>query len=291
MKRSLRRWWLIPLALALLGALPVRDAEELVRQGDAAFERGDYAAAVDFYGRAEESITDPGLVAFNKGAALYRMALAADDEAGRRQLFREAELHYRRCLEDAPDDRRDRGLYDLGNALVQQAEEQDVKVFQEAVACYERCLRSTADPELLEDARHNLGLARALLLKAKAAKARHEADRGDESDLTPPPNDPQRGGMGPNGADWQPQWRDGHGQATPVGQSGAHPDKGTSQSDQNPPPGAGHDRPIPDQDDLVPMSPEETRRYVDQAAARINRERREQWRHSTPPASRAIKDW
>ena len=75
--------------------------EELVRQGDAAFERGDYSAAVDLYTRAEDAITDPGLVAFNKGAALYRLALAADDEASRRQWFREAELHYRRCLEDA----------------------------------------------------------------------------------------------------------------------------------------------------------------------------------------------
>ncbi|HEV3256497.1 MAG TPA: hypothetical protein VG013_06445 [Gemmataceae bacterium] len=293
MKRSVRAWWLVPVALVLAGALPARDADKLVRQGDAAFDRGDYAAAVDLYNRAEESITDPGLVAFNKGAALYRLALAADDEPTRRQLFHEAELHYRRCLEDAPDDRRARGLYDLGNALVQQAQEQDVKILQEAVGWYEQCLhQDDTDPELLEDARHNLGLARALLLRARAAKARHDTESSAEEDPNPPPNDGQHDrGPGPHGTDYDPVSPNDHGKPTQVAGPAMRPDKGSQRTNQDASPGAGHERTIPDQDDLVPMSPEDTQKYVDQAAARINRELRDRRQHSLPPPSRTIKDW
>src|SRR5207249_2654115 len=100
--------WLIPLAVGLVSASPALDAEQWLRLGNNAFERGAYPQALDCYARAEEFTTDPGLVALNEAAALYRL--------GR---YREAELHYLRALEDATDARRARALLDLGNALVQ----------------------------------------------------------------------------------------------------------------------------------------------------------------------------
>ena len=84
-------------ALFLVSAAPLADAEALVRQGNAAFAKGAYTSAVDAYTKAEEHIADPGLVAFNKGTALYRL--------GR---YRDAELHFRRSMEDAVGRRRAR---------------------------------------------------------------------------------------------------------------------------------------------------------------------------------------
>src|SRR6516164_1882882 len=112
MRRTPRAWWLPFLALALVSAAPPEEADRLVRLGNEAFDREDYAAAMVYYTQAEDHITDPGLVAFNKGAALYRL--------GR---FREAELHYLRCREDAAGERRARLLYDLANAILQQAQD------------------------------------------------------------------------------------------------------------------------------------------------------------------------
>ena len=79
----------------MTNAAPAANPDDLVRLGNAAFERGDYGSAVGCYEKAEALITDPGLVAFNKGASLYRL-----------DRYREAELHYRRCLSDATGPRR-----------------------------------------------------------------------------------------------------------------------------------------------------------------------------------------
>lgn len=66
-----------------------------MRLGNAAFGQKDYDAAVNFFEAAEARTADPGLVAFNKAAALYRL--------GR---YAEAERHYRMCLEDAEGPRK-----------------------------------------------------------------------------------------------------------------------------------------------------------------------------------------
>src|SRR5205085_1089292 len=91
---------LAALALLLVGAAPEDDLEELIRKGNAAYARGErtsnadaarkeFEAALQFYQKAEERTADPGRVAFNKAAALYRLG-----------QYREAERCYRCCLED-----------------------------------------------------------------------------------------------------------------------------------------------------------------------------------------------
>src|SRR5262249_36018685 len=154
--------------LVLLAAAPPPDPEELVRQGNAAFAREDYAAAVDYYSRAEDGTLDPGLVAYNKAAALYRLAGQPDNAARRGSLYREAELQYRCTLEGAAGARRAGALYGLGNSLLQQGLRRGPAVLQDAVRCYEECLREPElAPELADDARHNLELARLLWLQAR----------------------------------------------------------------------------------------------------------------------------
>src|SRR5262249_1686894 len=117
-KRFAPLGWMVIAVLALLGAGPAADPEGLVRQGNAAFARRDSAAALDRYTRAEDRIVDPGLVAFNKATAFFRVGAATEEPARRAGLYREAELHYRRALEDAAGQRQLGALYGLGTSLV-----------------------------------------------------------------------------------------------------------------------------------------------------------------------------
>src|SRR5262249_34392419 len=110
----------------LLAASPFSDAEDLLHQGNTAFARGDYETALGYYRQAEGQIADPGLLAFNEAAALYKL--------GR---YREAEIHYWLARQDAAGERLARVLYDLGNAVFQQASSKDVPLLQRAIGFYE----------------------------------------------------------------------------------------------------------------------------------------------------------
>jgi hypothetical protein len=49
--------------------------------------------------------------------------------------------------------------------------------------------------------------------------------------------------------------------------------------------------PIPDQDELAPLSPEDTAAYLRRVAARVARERREHKQHLAPKAPPGVPDW
>src|SRR5438477_12953983 len=89
---------LIPVFLILLAAAaPVSDSpNDLIRRANAAFLKGDGAAADALYAAAVERTGDPGLVAFNQAAVLFQKG-----------EFYAAEVHYSRTLEDraCPPDR------------------------------------------------------------------------------------------------------------------------------------------------------------------------------------------
>jgi tetratricopeptide (TPR) repeat protein len=265
------------LAVGLISAAPAQPVEDLVYQGNMAFERGDYAAAVDFYTRAETRVADPGLVALNKAAALYRL--------GR---YREAELSYQCCREDATGDRLVRVLYDLGNAIVQQAQDRDAKRLAEAIDYYEECLhRGGADAELAEDVRANLKLAQALLARARTAKDQPNSDNSNSSDPSHPrdrANDNRSGGNLSAGAP------DSRGMERAVADRSGDPLRDPASANQ-PPPGVGNLPAIPDQDDLAPLSSQDTTAYLDQVVARVLRERKEHKQRSPATGKRPDKDW
>jgi Ca-activated chloride channel family protein len=274
-------------AVALMGAAPAGDPLDLVRQGNAAYDRQDYAAAVDRYTAAEERIADPGMVAFNEAAALYRLAGLPEGGARRAGLYREAELHYRRSLEDAEGRRRAEALYGLGNSLLQQGRGADA--YREAVRAYGQCLaEQSLPPDLAEDARHNLELAKLLLLQAKAAK-KDEQDSSEENSDDPMKRPPQRPDSTQPGAT-----RQAFGTPSPNGdkvraatQAGEQPVK----TNDTPPPGEGTLPPVPDKDELVPMAPEDAAAHLEKAAARVLRESREHRQLSARPPSASVKDW
>ncbi len=271
---------LLPFALFLgMGAGPPSEPDDCIRQGNAAFDRGDYAAAVDLYAQAEDRARDPGLVAFNEATALYHL--------GR---YREAELRYRRCREDADGPRLTRLLYSLGNCILQQARDSDAPRLREAIKSYEQCLRSGgAEPEVFADARHNLELARLLWLKAKDKKPGQDQPNPEQESENPQ----LRSDLGNNSRrgvnDFGPATPDGHGQENPTARPLAD-QKTAGQTDQQQA-GKGNLPPIPDEDDLISLSPEDAAEYLKKEAARIKRERREYGQRPAPALPANVRDW
>jgi Ca-activated chloride channel family protein len=270
--------FLVPLALLLLAGTPAGEPLDRVRQGNVAFERGDYLEALRQYDRAEERSTDPGLLAFNEGTALYQL--------GR---YREAELHFRRCAEDARGERQARLFYNLANCLVQQARPTDVQRLQDAVNLYGRCLEAGAcPPELAENARHNLELARLLLARAKSRPDASDAD------TTEPPNEPL---PRESSRDDRPALPDATaavpnaaGRPEMVAGTPEQANSGAVKADQ-PSPGRGNLGPLPDDDELTPLAPEDAETHLQQAAARIQRERRDYRQRPLPVPAPHVLDW
>jgi tetratricopeptide (TPR) repeat protein len=261
----------------MISAAPLAHPDDLVRQGNVAFAREEYDRAVKLYEQAEERITDPGLLAFNKGAALYR--------AGR---YRAAELHFRRALEGADGLRRVRARYDLGNCLLQQAGNNDAKGLEEAISCYDACVADvSAAPDLKAWAEHNLELARLLWHEARKAAREgpspNDQENGNDSASTEPREQrTQRGDPGMQEA-----------RPDPRGQAGAQAQADGKQKPTETPqqtPGKGNLPALPDRDELVPLSPEDAVAYLELAATRIQRERRE-YRQSGVSSRPQVKDW
>jgi tetratricopeptide (TPR) repeat protein len=283
-----RSLWLATLALLLVGAAP-SEQEDWLRRGNTAFaqaaaapDKDDakrlYEDALRSYGEAEERSTDPGLVAFNKAAVLYRL--------GR---FREAELCYRRCLEDGevPGPRRARALYDLGTSLLHVKEGKDALILQNAIRCLQLCRRQTDDPGLRSQAAHNLELARLLWIKAKA----NPADPNQKSEAEEDPRKRKQGEDEP-----MPQAGDGidkHG--NPIGkgqvlQQDASKGQQKAIETNQTLPGKGRIEVLPDSDELTPLDAQDTAEHLERAARRILDEHRKQLRQ-TPRDVPNVKDW
>jgi tetratricopeptide (TPR) repeat protein len=274
------------LAALCISAETPPDWESLLRQGDAAYARGDYTAAAALYEQAGDRSTDPGLVTFDLAAAQYRMALASD--ADRPRLAREAEQSYRCCIEpDSP--RRARALYGLGNALLLRADGRDADALKAAVESYQQCLAETnLDEALADDARQNLERARLLLLQIPPS-----AHTKDESSGDVPPK-PQPSPRDTPGAQKNPTHDSSTGMGKPD-KSGdpAKPEKGTKprDTDEPPPPGSGHLPPVPDGADLPPLTAEDAARHLELASQRIEEDYKAHRRSKAPAPAANVRDW
>jgi tetratricopeptide (TPR) repeat protein len=273
-----RALWLTALALLLLGAAPNPDVEDLVRRGNEAFARKDYAGAVALYEKAETVARDPGLVAFNKAAALYHL----------NGQYREAADCYRRCLDDAevPGPRRARALYNLGTSLLQVKEGADAASLEQAVRALRTCRRLTDDPALAARAEHNLELALLLWAKARAAARNSGQTPKDNEDPQPKKQEDERPQHG------DPQFGE-KGQPASKGQvlkpDQAKGEQKAIETQQNTP-GKGKLGTLPDDDELHPLGPQETNAHLERAAQRITREQRDQ-RRPHGQAFPGVKDW
>ena len=106
------------LAMAVLLVPPASaraaGARELVAQGNAAYQQGQYDKALDRYEEATVELPESPRLYFNRGAALYRQ----DDYPAAREAFREAALRARDPELTA------RAKYNLGNCAFREAQRQ-----------------------------------------------------------------------------------------------------------------------------------------------------------------------
>jgi len=259
----------------------------LLRQGGAAYARGDYTTAAALYEQAGDRTTDPGLVTFDLAAAQYRMALASD--ADRPRLAREAEQSYRCCIEPGSP-RRARALYGLGNALLLRADGRDADALKAAAESYQQCLAETnLDDGLADDARHNLERARLLILQLPPSAAHTK----DESSGDVPPK-PRTSPPETPGAQKNPKHDSSAGMGKPdkIGDP-AKSEKGTKPIDTDvpPTPGSGHLPPVPDGADLPPLTAEDAARHLELASQRIEEDYKAHRRAKTPAPAANVRDW
>jgi tetratricopeptide (TPR) repeat protein len=266
MKMRLRVLMLLPL-LAAAGP-----ADDWLRWGNAAFVRQDFDEALRCYFRAEEDASDPGAVAFNEAAVLFRQ--------GR---FAEAEKYYRRCLDNARGPRRWGTLFNLGNCLLQQADEKTLDAFGAAVRCYEECLDQPGlGVDLRGRAEKNLELARLLWAKARAEeppkqtgnRQKNKEPKTNKKNVDDGGEDSQPGAQNPPDGKGGPTRKDG--------QKGPDNDKQGA--------GKGKLTTLPDNEQLVPMTVQETRAMLEEMTERMRQDRQSRQRMMAPPPGRVM-DW
>jgi tetratricopeptide (TPR) repeat protein len=269
--------WLVGVSVILIGAAAKTAPDELLRQGNAAYARGDFTAALDFYSKAEAHSTDPGLLAFDKAATLYRLG-----------NFRAAELLYRCSLTDAPEPRRTQLLFGLANSLVQQAQGRDAKMLQEAIGLYEQCVTHAEDAGLAEDARHNLELAKLLRIEALTSPNKPADDNppGNDPDPKPPnPKDHTPPDSNPNKGTGKPNSTGDHIPANP------DPKNSAETTDPEPSPGDGNLPPISDTDPPTPKPPEAAAADIQEKSARILNELSKHKQARLKQPTPGVKDW
>jgi tetratricopeptide (TPR) repeat protein len=283
---SLSPCLLVALALGW-GMTSAPDPEKWMREGHAAFARGDYALAAELYERAEIYSNDPRQVAFYLAGAKYHLALKTE---GFSPELQEAEQLYRCCLAPA-DPRRPRALFGLGNCLLHKAGERDVASLRTAIACYDQCLQGLGnDDALAADARYNREKARLLLLQLVPPPEGPQGDRPPRDDMLNPypprpdrlPTPTQVGQPGPDG-DTDPRAVGG----------AVNPEQGTSATKTNdtPPPGKGNLEPIPDEVNVPPISVHDATEHLRQAAKNVLLERQKYHRRTERASAADVKDW
>ncbi len=289
---------LVLVALAVVSAAPAGDAEDLVRQGNAAYARGDYEEAAVYYQRAEELATDPGLVAFNEAAALYEQGKYAEAEAHFRLCLGDAGPKISRRLEQHPradlpaalrkqaGPRLARVLYNLGNCLLQRSQGTDADLLDQAVALYDHCLRAAAPKSLVADARHNLELARELRRRNPKPPRPDpsEAERPDEPDPSRPKDNPGSEASEPT---TDPNRKNPAGKPEDDPRPGGDDPRTTEEARA----GRGNLPTLPDSDALARLSPEDAAAHLRQALQRIRGERREYQRQTARKTPRHVLDW
>jgi tetratricopeptide (TPR) repeat protein len=276
----------VSLCFLMAAAQPRESApEELIRQANAAFMRGDGEDADKYYAAAEERTADPGLVAFNRAAVLFQQ-----------DRFRDAEVHYARVLDDAacPPERAAKAWYNRGTCLLRRGG--SAAVYRSSIACFEHCLDSeAADEPLKADARHNLELAKTLW-----NEARRKDSKPDRPNDNPPPEDIRNDTTPPKvgGTEQQPGTTDSgdgsNGQQTtrPIAQQNTTTNPAPNQNTpQGPAPGTTPAPKLEDRNTVQPLSPEDTRKHLRETAIRLKKEQHALLEALYGPIQAGVRDW
>jgi hypothetical protein len=232
-------------------------------------------------------------VAFDQAAAHYQLG-----------EYGEAELCYRRSLEDAGGARRVRALYGLGNALAQQGQSRRgraaVALLTDAVRQYQACLQAadameTAEldgvRDILDNAQFNLNLINGLLDRKRSEAAEDKSPPSPGNPESSPDDSNRREGPGdsamPGGQSYEQRPKGGN-RGTPGNQIQAPPGS-QPESTKDTQPGKGNLPVLSDDKDGPPLSPEQA---LDHLQRNLDRIRRDRANRALPPANtKGARDW
>jgi tetratricopeptide (TPR) repeat protein len=266
--------------LALFALAPTSaEPEDWEALGNVAFQAGRYEEAIRCYTTAGERSRNPGRVAHNHAVALF--------DVGR---YRDAERLFRCQLESARDaDQRARALYDLGTCLLHAADGRDANRLAEAIDYLNRCTKIVGkDESVRANAQFNLELAKQQWRRIRTdAPPPPERDPNSNDENSKPDQPDRNAGNEPGN---QPGTPNNSGAPRAIPQPGRREGPQPTPTPERPP-GAGTMSPIPDDDQLKPLPPNEARDLLRQAADRIVRERRALQRAGSGSDPRAFPDW
>ncbi len=285
--------YLLPFVMCatLLAAAPpqVETPDDLIRRANDVFRAGDKDTADRLYTAAEERTTDPGLVAFNRGAVQFD-----------RKQYRDAELSYARVLKDAacPSERAAKAWYNRGTCLLHRGG--SIEVYRVAIACFEHTLDNPAADEQLKDrAADNLELAK-LLWNEERKKERNKkktpnTDVPPEESNQPKPQPENRAGGNETkpGDETNPAKKD---ETTPK-KGGAQPKqvpKDTTNPTETEKPTVGNNanlEVLKDDDKVQSLSERDARTNLAETAKRIKREQQSLLRTLYGPDRPTVRDW
>ena len=170
--------WIAVSSLLLLVSVSTasESPRSLVREGNAAFAREDYQAALARYEQASVDLPESAYLYFNKGTALYK--LGEMEQAV--EAFKQAALKSRELTLEAA------AKYNLGNCSFKEAERQRDSDLKKALAACEKSISHYQDAlelePLLTDAARNIEVVR-LTMKAildEQKKREEEAKKQQE---------------------------------------------------------------------------------------------------------------
>ncbi len=257
--------------LALVAAEAESAGQSALRRGQDAFARRDFAVALRFFDEAQPLLADPSLVAFNRGAAHYRLG-----------QFSEASRAYRQALDDAaiPTERRDRARFDLGNSLLGQAGAKDRRLLEGAIAAYKQCLTGNPSDILKRDAEYNLAIAGRRLLALKPSETPPENDPNPKTNGEPKSEDPKNSKQSAVSSAKDPPSKSGPNETQPP--------EGTDASQKSP--ALAPITVLPDESNPIAMTPAQAAATLAAQVERIALERRRD-RQTRDIVSPHGKDW
>lgn len=251
------------LAMVAVAAEPVSVSQDLIGKANHAFEQGEFGLADQLYAQASQRTDDPGLVAFNRGVLHFH-----------REQFREAELNFRRALEDSviPADRRGKAWYNLGNSLLKQAGSDSVAQLRSAISCYENALDVLSEGDALrDDAVYNLELAKLLWARANAERPQPNTPNEEPPENTPPPKKEEKEPGPTDDGDKDGQSKEKERQAKALEKKGTEVPKESDGKKKSP--GAGRLPVLPDHSVVQRQSPEDTQANLKRIEDRLRQER------------------
>lgn len=241
----------------------------LVRKGNRAYEREDYARSIERYTRAAELAPESFEAQYNLANACFRTQ--AYDKAA--EIFGALAADSLRTLQDRAD-----AFYGLGDAQLAQQQ------LKEALESFKNTLRIDPDDE---EARFNYAYTKQLIKDQENQQNQQNQQNQNQNQNQDQDQDQNKDGQGQQ----NPQDRNGRDGQDQQNQNGQDPQNRDGQDRQNPddssdnPEGDGRQQPRPSK-----ISPEEQQRMLDAIQAQEDRTQ-EKLKDKVPVRVRGKKSW